>query len=157
MDKKNVSMKWAETILVSLLCFLPLCTKAATPIKHVGGEQLWWGYFTDKDAENLSYEGYLGYSQATTINTAICIPAGHPIAGGGTVKAVRFWLGDDISAISSDVTLWISGSLPDNVSSAAYTQTIAKSSLKTRLNEIELTTPYSINKGQVLHWILFRY
>lgn len=148
MDKKNVSMKWAETILVSLLCFLPLCTKAATPIKHVGGEQIWWGYFTDKDAENLSYEGYLGYSQATTINTAICIPAGHPIAGGGTVKAVRFWLGDDISAISSDVTLWISGSLPDNVSSAAYTQTIAKSSLKTRLNEIELTTPYSINNGK---------
>ena len=148
MYKNSFSMKWAEAIIASLLCFLPLCTNAATAISRAGGEQLWWGYFTDNDAGSLPYDGFLGYSQATTIDAAICIPASHPIAGEGTVKAVRFWLGDNISAISSDVTLWISASLPDKVSEAAYKQTIPKSELKSRLNEIALTSPYSINNGK---------
>ncbi len=112
------------------------------------GEKLWWGYFNDTDASNLTYDSNLGYGKATTINTAIRIPENHPIAGGGTIKGVRFWLADDISAISSDVKVWISPSLPNSVSDAAYTQAIARSALKSRLNEIELTTPYNINNNE---------
>lgn len=111
------------------------------------GERLWWGYFTDNDANSLQYDGYLGYNEATTIDAAICIPKEHPIAGGGTIKAMRFWLGDDISAINSDVTLWISSSLPNKISEADYIQTVPRSSLTSRLNEIELKTPYIINNG----------
>jgi hypothetical protein len=113
-----------------------------------GGEQLWWGYFNDTDVANIPYSGNLGYSSATTIDTGFYIPSGHPIAGKGTIKAVRFWLGDDISAISSDVTLWISSGLPNKISDADYKQTVSLSSLKSRINEIELTTPFSINNGK---------
>lgn len=110
-----------------------------------GEEKLWWGYFLESDVSNLSYDGYLGYGSATTIDAGLCIPSEHPIAGKGTIKKVRFWLGDNISAISSDVTLWISKNLPDKISEADYTQVITRSSLTSRLNEIELTTPYNIN------------
>lgn len=113
-----------------------------------GSEQFWWGYFTDNDVANIRYDGYLGYSSATTIDAGFYIPSEHPIAGKGTIKAVRFWLGDDISAISSDVTLWISSSLPDKISDADYKQIVTRSSLKSRLNEIELTNPFSINNGK---------
>ncbi len=118
-------------------------------IRFVNGnaeEPFWWGYFTDQDAKNNPL--VLGSGSATTYDMAIGVPAGHPIAGTGTVKAVRFWLGNDLSAISSDVTLWISSSLPEYVSNADYTQKIPKSALKKGLNEIELTTPYCINNAQ---------
>ena len=108
----------------------------------------WWGYFTDSNIAELDFSGYLGLGSAATIDAAICIPANHPIAGGGTIKGVRLWFGDDISAINSDVTVWISTSLPAFTSKAKYTQTIARSDLHARLNEIELTTPYVINNGE---------
>ena len=127
-----------------LLLLLLAIVRPVQFVKAQDSEPLWWGYFTDSDARKLDFGGYLGYNQATTFDTAIRIPAGHPIAGGGTITSVRFWLSDDISAISSNLTLWISSSLPDKVSNAAYKQTISKSSLKKRLNEIELTTPYDI-------------
>lgn len=148
-------MKWVKALMVSLLCIMSQGPKAATQSEIVnkraaqnGVEQLWWGYFTDDDASSLSYDGYAGYGSATTIDTGIRIPPAHPIVGGGTIKSVRFWLADDISAISSDVTIWISSSLPNKISDADYTQTIARSSLSSRINEIELTTPYAINNGE---------
>lgn len=131
-----------KTVLLLLVLAL---TGSAQRVMAQNSGQLWWGYFTDSDAKSLSFDGYLGYSQATTFDAAIRIPAGHPIAGNGTIKSVRFWLGDDISSINSNLTLWISSSLPSDISSAAYKQTVPKSSLKGRLNEIELTTPYNIN------------
>lgn len=145
-----------DVLMASLLCLLPFFANAqpmndqADGKRYVpcmngsGKDQIWWGYFTDDEVNKLTFDGYLGFGQATSIDAAICIPAGHPIAGGGTIKAVRFWLGDNLSNINSDVTLWISNDLPDNISKAAYTQTIARSSLSMRLNEIELTTPYRI-------------
>ena len=110
--------------------------------------QFWWGYFTESDAASLPYSnGYLGLGQASTISTGIGVKGHHPFVEGGKVVAVRFWLGDDISKINSDVTIWISSSLPDDISSASYTQTLPRTSLQNRLNEIALTTPYVINNA----------
>ncbi len=153
MEMRKITQNIFGAVLTALLIALPMCAKA-TPMLHEGvansneGEQLWWGYFNESEAASLYYNGYLGYGSATTLDAAICIPAGHPIAGGATIKSVRFWLGDDISGISSDLTVWIASSLPSTVSSATYKQVVPKTSLKARLNEVELTTPYSVNNGE---------
>ena len=54
--------------------------------------RVWWGYFIDKEASGLPYNGNLGYSQACTIDAAIFIPANHAIVGGGSISAIRVWL-----------------------------------------------------------------
>ena len=127
-------------------CLL-LITMMVAVISHAKitlGDQIWWGYFSENDAANLPYDGNLGYSQPTTIDAAIFIPANHPIAGSASIDAIRLWLGNDISSMG-DLTLWISKKLPSRSSDAEYTQTISKSSLVPKLNEIQLTSPYSIN------------
>lgn len=111
------------------------------------GSQFWWGYFSDANASGLPYNGNLGYNTATTFDAAIYVPANHSIVGSGTIKALRFWLGDDISKISSDVTVWISKSLPSKASAADYSQKIAKANVVSRLNEVELTTPFVVNNA----------
>ena len=65
-------------------------------------DQIWWGYFSDNDANSLVYDGYLGWGSATTVDAGVKILKSNPLTNGGTIKSVRFWLGDDISAISSD-------------------------------------------------------
>ena len=111
------------------------------------GNQFWWGYFSEANASGLPYSGGLGYSSATTVDAAIFVPANHAIVGTGTIKALRFWLGDDISKINSDVTVWISNSLPSSASAADYSQAMAKSDVVSRLNEVELTTPFIVNNA----------
>ena len=124
-----------KTILFVFAMILAMNSKA---------DQIWWGYFSDNDANSIVYDGYLGWGSATTVDAGVKILKSNPLTNGGTIKSVRFWLGDDISAISSDVTVWISKNLPSKVSGADYTQTVSKSALTGRLNEVELTTPYSI-------------
>lgn len=124
-----------------LLCAITMMALSS----NAQSKQIWWGYFNESDASNLEYSGYLGYSQACTIDAAIFIPANHPIAGTGKIKSVRFWLGDDLSCINGDLTLWISESLPTDISSADYTQKVSKWTLSSRKNEIQLNNSYSIN------------
>lgn len=111
--------------------------------------QFWWGYLADSDVRGMETDGYLGYSKACTIDAAIHVPENHAIVGNGQLKAVRFWLGSDISAISSDLRIWISSTLPSgNTSTATFTMTVPKASLKSGLNEIELTRSFNVdNQG----------
>ena len=111
------------------------------------GNQFWWGYFSSANAADLPYSGNLGYSSSKTLEAAIYIPANHSIVGGGTIKAVRFWLGDDVSKISGDITVWISSTLPSSPSAADYSQKISSSDVVSRLNEVELTTPFVVNNA----------
>ena len=137
-------MKKASFLFFAIVMAMASFTQRAASAEN----QLWWGYFADEDVSNLKFDGHLGYSMATTLTAGIRVPANHPIASGGTVKAVRFWLGDDISAISSDLTLWIATQLPGSESDYVYKQTVAKSSLRSRKNEITLTTPFKVNKRE---------
>ena len=109
------------------------------------GTEMWWGYFNESEASALPYNGNYGYSKACTIETAIYVPANHNIVDGTTIKGIRIWMGNQITNISGDLTLWISTTLPENLSSAAYTQTVPGSSLVSGLNEFQLTTPFPVN------------
>ena len=117
----------------------------------VGENQTWWGYFNESNASELPYEGYLGYSSKCTIDAAIRIPASVDMVAGSTIKAVRLWLGNDISAISSAMRVWISTSLPSRTTiSADCRQTITRANIKSGLNEVELETPFEVN-GQDIY------
>lgn len=115
-------------------------------IKFVNGEsaenQMWWGYMNEKNISN-SNSG-LGSSQTGTLDVAIFVPAAHNFVDGSTIKAIRFWLGDDLSKLSGDVKVWLSQVKPRNLSDATYLQTIPLSELKVGKNEIELETPYIV-------------
>ncbi len=108
--------------------------------------QMWWGYYSESDAQKLDLvNDGLGMSSAATLDAAIYIPKNHPIAGGSTIKAVRIWLGADITKVTGNVKVWISKSQPTDVSKASYTQSVALSTLSKGLNDIALTTPYAVN------------
>ena len=115
-------------------------------IKFVNGEsaenQMWWGYMSEKNISN-SDDG-LGSSQAGTLDVAIFVPAAHNFVDGSTIKAIRFWLGNDLSKLSGDVKVWLSQVKPSNLSNATYIQTVPLSELKVGKNEIELETPYIV-------------
>lgn len=128
----------------TILLMLTMMTFVISHAKITLGDQIWWGYFSENEAANLPYDGHLGYGQSTTIDAAIFIPANHSIAGSASIEAVRIWLGNDISSVGN-MTLWISKRLPSRTSDAEYSQTIPRSSLVSKLNEIQLTSPYSIN------------
>ena len=111
--------------------------------------QMWWGYFSESDVSGLPYGGNLGYGSACTIDAAIYIPANEQMVGSSTIKAVRFWLGNQISAINSDLTVWISTTQPSSISNCDYRQNVAQSSLASGVNEVELSTPFTVNNQAV--------
>ena len=108
--------------------------------------QVWWGYFTDSDAANINYSSDgLGSGSAATYDAAISVPAGDVFVSKSTIKAVRIWLGKDVTKISGSLKLWISKTLPTDIANADYLQEIPVSSLLKGKNEIELSTPYEVN------------
>lgn len=112
--------------------------------------QMWWGYFTDDDASGIDYvyDG-LGLSRATTMDACISIPAGDTFVGNRTIKALRFWLSEDVTKVSSDVTVWVSRTQPTDISSCECVQTVANSALIKGLNEVMLNTPFSTGNSDV--------
>lgn len=103
--------------------------------------QIWWGYFTESDESTLSF---LGTGAEDNFEAGIYIPSNHPVVGGSTVKAVRFWFDNSVSKISN-MKIWINKSLTKNASGATYVQTVDVSKLSSGSNDIALTTPYSVN------------
>lgn len=147
-DATNITTEGALTAKLTITIGNDTKTVNIRFVYNQGGsnaDDFWWGYFSDSDTSKLDYSGYIGWGSANTINACICVPAQHPIAGEGTVKAVRFWLGDDISAISSDVTLWISTTINGT---PIYKQTIPRAKLTSRLNTVTLDIPYSVNNDK---------
>lgn len=140
-------------ILFALTFFLAVLSRAAiTP----GENQMWWGYFDESLAGNLPYSGHLGYSLSCTVDAAIFIPASESIVSGGTIKAIRLWLGDDISGISSSLRVWISTTRPSGTTIRAdLRQNVLKTNLTKRLNEVELSTPFEV-KGRDI-WVGFTF
>lgn len=119
---------------------------AKSTMRKVNTNEVWWGYISEADIDDMPYDGNLGYSKAVTISTCIMVETRNPFIQGNTIKALRFWLGDDISAINSDITVWISKQLPASPDEADYKQTIAKANISPRLNEVVLTTPFNSTK-----------
>ena len=135
-----------RNFLLILSLFIAVLAKADITI---GDNQMWWGYFNESDADNLPYSGNLGYGRACTIDAAIMVPANDNFVGDATIKAIRLWLGDDVSVISTDMTVWISTTRPSDISTANYKQIVSKASLVKGVNEIELATPFEVNNQQI--------
>ena len=108
--------------------------------------QMWWGYFNASNAGSLPYSGYIGNNSSCTIDAAIRIPASEEIVSGSSIKAIRLWLGSDVSAISSVLRVWISTSLPaQNTIRAECRKTISKEDIVGGLNEVELDSAFVVD------------
>ncbi|GAB6975851.1 hypothetical protein [Prevotella falsenii] len=108
--------------------------------------QIWWGYGNETEARSA-----LGIQKAETYNLAFFVTASNSAIVGKTIKAIRFYLRD--KANTSDVKVWISKSLPEDVSKADYVQDVAQSSLNAGdesnakmgvANDVALTTPHVV-------------
>jgi len=138
---KTIILMKKSLFVLALLAMGLTVHAAITPTDS----QMWWGYFSESDSGNLPYDGNLGYSSASTISAAIRIPAGEEYVDGSTIKAVRLWLGDNVTAISSSMKVWVSSQLPDNVAALNNVQEVAKSQLVRGVNEIVLKSPYKVS------------
>ncbi len=111
--------------------------------------QMWWGYFSESQAASLPYDGNLGLGRAATLGVAIAVPANDAFVGSSTIKAIRFWIGDQYIYINSDVKVWISTSQPTSPDQATYVQTVSKSALQRGEIDVELTTPFEVNNQAI--------
>ena len=138
-------MKRSLLLLVTL--FVATIGNAEITVEE---NQMWWGYFDESNASNLPYDGHVGNSTKCTIDAAIHIPVSEEIVSGGSIKAIRLWLGNDISAISSTLRVWISTSLPDKTTTRAdYKQTISRADIVGGLNEIVLDSAFVVNHRDI--------
>lgn len=121
-----------------LLLLTVLLAAVVTPAEG----QVWWGYYGGNEQKTS-----LGTGAAETFDCAIYVPANHNIAGPGTIKAIRFYL--NTASNVSMAKVWISKELPSAVDNADYVQNVDVSTLKDGANDIELTTPFSINNAAI--------
>ena len=136
-----------RSLLLLLTLFFAIYGKASIT---VGDNQVWWGYFNAANASSLSYGGYIGNSSACTIDAAIKIPATEDMVNASAIKAIRLWLGTDVSAISSAMRVWISTSLPKQGSVGAdYRKSVPKANIVGGLNEIELDSAFIVDHRDI--------
>lgn len=130
-----------------------LFTSHKTQVKKIdpAANQIWWGYGTE--TEN---RGGLGVRAAETHDVAIFVAPDNSAVVGKTIKAIRFYLRD--KANTNNVKVWISKSLPDDISSADYVQDVDQSALKAGdesgkkqglANDIALNKAYTIGSEGV--------
>ena len=130
-----------------------LFTPHKASIKKIdpAANQIWWGYQADGEERSA-----VGISKAETYYAAIYIAPSNTVIAGKTIKAIRFYLRD--KANTNNVKIWISKSLPDDISNADYVQNVDQASLnggdeaedrQGMVNDVELTTPYVVGSDGV--------
>ena len=130
-----------------------LFTPHKASIKKIdpAANQIWWGYQADGEERSA-----VGISKAETYYAAIYIAPSNAVIAGKTIKAIRFYLRD--KANTNNVKIWISKSLPDDISNADYVQNVDQASLnggdeaedrQGMVNDVELTTPYVVGSDGV--------
>ena len=132
---------------------IQLFTPHKASIKKIdpAANQIWWGYQADGEERSA-----VGISKAETYYAAIYIAPSNAVIAGKTIKAIRFYLRD--KANTNNVKIWISKSLPDDISNADYVQNVDQASLnggdeaedrQGMVNDVELTTPYVVGSDGV--------
>ena len=132
---------------------IQLFTPHKPSIKKIdpAANQIWWGYQADGEERSA-----VGISKAETYYAAIYIAPSNAVIAGKTIKAIRFYLRD--KANTNNVKIWISKSLPDDISNADYVQNVDQASLnggdeaedrQGMVNDVELTTPYVVGSDGV--------
>lgn len=102
----------------------------------------WWGYYNDvKDLCQF------GVAKSETYNGAMFVSGQHPVAGGKTISAIRFYLQSKINI--KDVKVWLSKKLPACADDADIVIVTNFSKLNEGYNDIELDTPYELSEDGV--------
>ena len=135
-----------KTLLLLFAILLATSTFAQQRSITPGAGEIWWGYFTDNDANAANFSGY-GVNAVANYEAAIKIAKSDPIMGNATVKAMRIWLkGTTIPKITS-LKIWVTKSLKINAQGVLYVQDVDLSTLTAGANDIALTTPFAINNA----------
>ena len=102
------------------------------------GNQLWWGYVNGSEKTSG-----LGVQQADVYHCAIFIPGNHGIAGGKTIRSVRFGL---TAPNATNCKVWLASSLPATVDKNSTLQMadVAATELGKQQIEVALPTAYTI-------------
>ena len=102
------------------------------------GNQLWWGYVNGSEKTSG-----LGVQKADVYHCAIFIPGNHGIAGGKTIRSVRFGL---TAPNASNCKVWLASSLPATVDKNSTLQMadVAATELGKQQIEVALPTAYAI-------------
>ena len=110
--------------LLSLITSFFVLTSSALAVDiQPTQDQAWWGYYTT----DYGRSG-LGLSSSTTYDVAMLVKGDNPIVANKTLKAVRIYLRDKSNM--SNLRIWFSRNLPDDISKADYVQEVNLSSLK---------------------------
>lgn len=112
--------------------------------------QIWWGHYTPGNDRSG-----LGVQKAETYDLAIQITPDNPVVVGKKIHAVRFYLRDKSGL--KDVKVWLSKTLPANVSNAEVVKDLNMADLNAgdegekklgKVNDIKLDAPYNVtNEG----------
>ena len=105
----------------------------ACMLSIVASAQIWWGYAPDDAAK-----GTIGTGKANTFHQAIFIPGDHGVAGGKTIKAVRFAL---TAPNAKDAKVWIASKLPTTVNANQTLQLVDVPAEKLGSDNIEVELP----------------
>jgi hypothetical protein len=102
------------------------------------GNQLWWGYVNGSEKTSG-----LGVQKADVYHCAIFIPGNHGIAGGKTIRSVRFGL---VAPNATNCKVWLASSLPATVDKNSTLQMadVAATELGKQQIEVALPTAYAI-------------
>jgi hypothetical protein len=102
------------------------------------GNQLWWGYVNGSEETSG-----LGVQKADVYHCAIFIPGNHGIAGGKTIRSVRFGL---VAPNATNCKVWLASSLPATVDKNSTLQMadVAATELGKQQIEVALPTAYAI-------------
>ncbi len=124
----------------------PVAIKAPVAKIDPAANQKWWGYFTT-DMKRIA----VGTQKAGTFNQAFHIKPGNEVAIGNKIKAIRFYLRD--KSVIKDLKIWISKTLPGDVTKAEYYKALDLSTLASgdetngyagKVNDILLDNAYNV-------------
>ena len=126
--------------------------KAKTPTSKIdpAANQIWWGNYTD-----CNDRSGLGVQKAETYDMAFQITPENAVVVGKKIQAVRFYLRDKSGL--KDVKIWLSKTLPSNVSKAEVVKNLNVADLDAgdesedkcgKVNDVKLDAPYDVtNEG----------
>lgn len=108
------------------------------------GTEMWWGYFTENDADASNFHG-VGVNAQANYEAAVRIVKNNPLLSTATIKGVRLWLkGSTIPKITR-LRVWAtSTALKNNAVGVDYVEEVDIATLTEGANDIAFTTPYEI-------------
>ena len=134
-------------------------TQAQAPTLKLdpAANQIWWGHYTPGNDRSG-----LGVQNAETYDLAIQITPDNPVVVGKKIHAVRFYLRDKSGL--KDVKVWLSKTLPANVSKAEVVKDLNTADLNAgdegqkklgKVNDIKLDAPYEVTSAGVYVGVSF--